>query len=286
MTWYPVVAGVEDSPDSVPAAALAWRMAQAAGTACHLVHVMRELPRVPHPADERDVAAQATAAARERLVAALHEAAPAEVLDRLEIRRGNVTWELAAAVRHHGAGLLVLGGKHHAAPVRWLGGSTVHHAVRTIDVPLLVTAATRTEVARVLIATDLSAAARPTLEAAAQIAELLEADLRAVHVVEPFPPIPDVAVQLDEQDLLRTAEQELDRVVQGTLGETPVAQEVVSGVPSRAICEEAQAWEADLIVVGSHGKGWVDRVLLGSTTERLLNRLPTSVLVVPTGAGG
>jgi len=34
-------------------------------------------------------------------------------------------------------------------------------------------------------------------------------------------------------------------------------------------------------VVGSHGKGWVDRLLIGSTTERLLNRLPTSLLIVP-----
>jgi Universal stress protein family len=34
-------------------------------------------------------------------------------------------------------------------------------------------------------------------------------------------------------------------------------------------------------VVGSHGKGWVDRILIGSTTERLVTELPTSILVVP-----
>jgi hypothetical protein len=33
--------------------------------------------------------------------------------------------------------------------------------------------------------------------------------------------------------------------------------------------------------VGSHGKGWVDRALLGTVTERLLNQLPVSLLVVP-----
>jgi nucleotide-binding universal stress UspA family protein len=53
------------------------------------------------------------------------------------------------------------------------------------------------------------------------------------------------------------------------------------GTPVESIMLEAADWEADVVVVGSHGKGWVDRVLIGSVTERLLNRLPTSVLVVP-----
>jgi len=33
--------------------------------------------------------------------------------------------------------------------------------------------------------------------------------------------------------------------------------------------------------MGSHGKGWATRVLVGSVTERLLNHLPTSLVVVP-----
>ena len=53
------------------------------------------------------------------------------------------------------------------------------------------------------------------------------------------------------------------------------------GRADEEIAEEAAVWRADLLVVGSHGKGWIDRLLIGSTTERLLNRLPTSLLVVP-----
>jgi nucleotide-binding universal stress UspA family protein len=48
------------------------------------------------------------------------------------------------------------------------------------------------------------------------------------------------------------------------------------------ILREALDWRADLLVVGSHGKGWAERLLVGSVTERLLNHLPTSLLVVPT----
>ena len=53
------------------------------------------------------------------------------------------------------------------------------------------------------------------------------------------------------------------------------------GVPIDTILDEAAAWRADVIVVGSHGKGWVDRLLIGSVTEDLLNNLPCAVLVVP-----
>jgi nucleotide-binding universal stress UspA family protein len=56
---------------------------------------------------------------------------------------------------------------------------------------------------------------------------------------------------------------------------------VRTGVAAETIAEEAGTWHADLIVMGSHGKGWVDRVLVGSTTERLVTELPASIMVVP-----
>jgi len=56
------------------------------------------------------------------------------------------------------------------------------------------------------------------------------------------------------------------------------------GIAVDVIAEEAAAWRADVVVVGSHGKGWVDRLLIGSATEQLLNDLPTAVLVIPVPA--
>jgi nucleotide-binding universal stress UspA family protein len=56
------------------------------------------------------------------------------------------------------------------------------------------------------------------------------------------------------------------------------------GIALDVIAEEAAAWRADVVVVGSHGKGWVDRLVIGSLTEDLLNDLPTGVLVIPVPA--
>jgi nucleotide-binding universal stress UspA family protein len=46
------------------------------------------------------------------------------------------------------------------------------------------------------------------------------------------------------------------------------------------ITEEAQKWEADLIIVGSHGQSFWSRALLGSVSNAVVNHAPCSVLVV------
>ena len=52
------------------------------------------------------------------------------------------------------------------------------------------------------------------------------------------------------------------------------------GAPEQILIEEAKEWNADLVVVGSHGRGFWGRMLLGSTTDALVHHAPCSVLVV------
>lgn len=52
------------------------------------------------------------------------------------------------------------------------------------------------------------------------------------------------------------------------------------GNPAPMIVEEARKWKADLIVVGSHGFGFWNRLLLGSVSNSVLHHAPCSVLVV------
>ena len=63
----------------------------------------------------------------------------------------------------------------------------------------------------------------------------------------------------------------------------PVA-EVISvtelGNPAQVIVEAAEKWEADLVVVGSHGYGFWSRLALGSVSDAVLHHAPCSVLVV------
>lgn len=52
------------------------------------------------------------------------------------------------------------------------------------------------------------------------------------------------------------------------------------------ILKEARKWGADLIVMGTHGRRGIDRMLLGSDADRVIRRSPISVLLIPPAARG
>jgi nucleotide-binding universal stress UspA family protein len=80
--------------------------------------------------------------------------------------------------RASAAELIVVGGKHHTALARWLGGSTAHGVVRMHRAPVLVATSSALSIERILAAVDLSEAAGHTIAAAERFAELLDARLR------------------------------------------------------------------------------------------------------------
>ena len=187
-------------------------------------------------------------------------------------------------VAERSADLVVLGAKHHPAVTRWIGGSTVHNVVRTSRVPVLVSCMEDAHVRRVLAAVDVSYAAAATVAEAIRFAELWGAELRVIHVVEPLPLIAALPIAMDQEAYYRLSEEQFTDVVSGLTEGTNTSLVVRRGAADRCVAEEVEDWNANLLVVGSHGKGWVDRLLVGSTTERLLNHLPTSTLVVPVPA--
>lgn len=62
--------------------------------------------------------------------------------------------------------------------------------------------------------------------------------------------------------------------------EIDVAEQVSIGSPDRSIIEAGEEWDAGLIVIGSHGRGFWDRLLVGSVTDSVVHHAPCSVLVV------
>ena len=135
---------------------------------------------------------------------------------------------------------------------------------------------------RILVALDGSPNERNVLGAAVALAQKLGGKLTLFHAVclpVPLPPsalaVPpdDVGVMLADQSRAHLAE--LVRDVPPAL----VARvQVEIGVPWRAVCDAAEAAKADLIVVGSHGYGGVDR-LIGTTAAKIVNHARSSVLV-------
>lgn len=283
-----IVVGVDGSPESATAAALAQALAGVAGATCHLVHA---LPRFALPGSLAAIAAgsrmsaQHERAKRERsLRASLREAIPEEALERLEVESGRPPVVLREAATRYRADLIVVGAKHRAAVTRAFAGSIVPYLIRTLDVPLLLAGSSRQVPRRVLIAVDHSQVAPAVLRAGADLARRLGASARALFALEeheaaipePGTEIPADTARLDEE---RAA---LERLIAEYAPE--VERGMRTGRPADAIVAEAVAWSADLIVVGSHGKGWADRLIIGSTTEQLAADTPTAMLVLPAAA--
>ncbi|HXM37752.1 MAG TPA: universal stress protein [Gemmatimonadales bacterium] len=285
MSWGPIVVGVDASPAAAGAAAVGERIAHLTSTPCQLIHAVRDAwaPLVAVSADPQVVEMQQLqlAVARQLVNDALRTAVSDRVQQELDVVFGPAAVVLQQAMRERRPSLVVLGGKHHSVLERWLGGSTSLHVVRTAEVPVLITAGTPT-MRRVLVAADLSKAAGPTLGLAERFAKLVGAQLRVLTVFEPLPNLPGIPA-LDPTEYFGLARETLEREI-WPLVHTPGVEKIVRhGTVVDTVLREAADWGADVVVVGSHGKGWAQRVLLGSVTESLVNQLPTSLLVAPVG---
>lgn len=282
--WKPIVVGVDGSPESVRAAVMGSVIAERAGTTCQLVHAAPDywtaasVPELGIDVAELDRAT--VEHARTLITSSLSGNVPPALLEALEIRIGRAPVVVAEAAHRLDAELIVMGGKHHRGLDR-IGGSTITHMVRSSDLPLLATDGGSPIITRILVPVDLSYAAKPAIAAGERWARAFGAQLRVLHVVEPLPLVPGFPITVDDDELYRAAERVLESSV-WPLIVLPGAETLVRrGRAAAAIASEATQWRADLIIVGSHGKGWVDRLLIGSTSERLLHVLPSLTLVLP-----
>ena len=138
---------------------------------------------------------------------------------------------------------------------------------------------------RILVGLDGSPRESYVLAAADDLALRFNAQLLLVRAVGLPPEIPPEAWQdpkLSVKEYLeKKAHEGLEHCAQ-RLSEplrSRYALEVVVATPWQALCMTAQAHEVDLIVIGSHGYGGLDRVL-GTTAARVVNHALCSVFVV------
>lgn len=286
MAWKPILVGVDATTEAARAAAFAARLAETANTSCVLVHVVPEA-RAPLPKGSTPGNQSVQAHGRETVLHALSGSVPPRLLEQLLVRSGRAPVALRQAATELDAGLIVIGGKHHTILGQWVGRRTAMHLARTADVPVLVTRSTSLP-SRVLAAVDASAAARVTLEAAEQWAAACGAELRVLSVVELLPMTMDTPFGYIDpafySGYYESAKTLVARDVWPLVTKSDAQKQLRFGRTLETIVDEAETWAADLLVVGTHGKGWVERALLGSVAEGLLHILPTSLLVVPAHA--
>ena len=130
-----------------------------------------------------------------------------------------------------------------------------------------------------LVAYDFTPAAGRALAWAAELQRSRGATLHVVNVLDPVPPMSAaVAAPLLEPDVVGT-EHELRRVLDAA-DATGTAQVVLSALPGEAIVEVARERRPDMVVVGTHGREGLARMLLGSVAEHVIRHCDAPVLTL------
>jgi nucleotide-binding universal stress UspA family protein len=188
----------------------------------------------------------------------------------------------------HDIDLVVMGTHSLSGVRRYLAGSTTEQVVQRASVPVLVTHASdpvlETAYEDVLLATDGSPPADQAVEFGLDLAGATGARVHGVSLVDLGP----VAIGAEDapvvefQEYLRAeAERAVNEVAEQSEARGIEAVTVVrDGSPVNGLLSYAEENDTDLIVVGTHGRRGIERMLLGSTTQRLLRRAEAPILVI------
>ena len=144
---------------------------------------------------------------------------------------------------------------------------------------------------KILVPVDGSPASARGLLEAVKLAKGLNAAIRLVHIVNEFVMDTALAPALYNEGLIESLREvgrktlqdaEAFVVAQGLKPETQLL-ETIGGRVADSVVEEAKRQGADLIVMGTHGRRGVRRLVMGSDAELVLRGSPTPVLLVRAG---
>ena len=280
-----------EESDRVVRAGLA--VARAAGARVALVHAIPDESRFSALEIGRgeDFAAELSADAREAL---------ARQVERLGLLTSEIAFtEVVAGEPHRvlvesaqraGADLIVVGATGAGPLAAELLGSTADRVLRKATCPVLLI---RTELSipprRVLAPVDLSAisadAYRCGLDLLGQIAGAEKTEIRAVHAVSFFDALAlkrQTQGDLSPEAAAQQHGEELRRFVRENPGDAPaeVTTAVLPGEARFEILRDLSEHPADLVLLGTHGRGGFDRLMLGSVASTVARKAPSNVLLI------
>jgi nucleotide-binding universal stress UspA family protein len=203
----------------------------------------------------------------------------------IDVRDGWAPSEIVRAAGDARARLLVLGVRHRGIGDRLFARETSRSILRNSRTPVLVVPeGYGSAPTRMLVATDFS----PASVFAARTA--LELFNTVTHVSLVYVAATTAYVPPQFATWLPTMSDDIDLGLERTKSELAVPPGItidcvrLEGKPTTEIAEYSRSHDIDLIVTGNRGAGFLDRMLMGSTSSGLVHRVPCAVLVVRTPA--
>lgn len=187
------------------------------------------------------------------------------------------------------ADLIVMGTHGHRAAARFFLGSVTEQVVRHSECPVLTLREGKGDrplerIESILVPVDFSEHSRQAVATAVELADRWQGRIELLHVLEipPLPafygPIPDVGsaqrlLDLSDAELRELGNQMIPDGLQWTIT-------TLEGSAATEIVRHARDAGSDLIVIPTHGRSGLDRLLMGSTTQRVLRMADCPVLTL------
>jgi nucleotide-binding universal stress UspA family protein len=253
----------------------------------HLLHVITPVAATwgEYAMDTTDMMKSWEERANERMKELAVKAQVAGVAVATHVCMGDVYEEIKSAIEEMDPDLIVMGTHGRRGVERWFIGSTTEKLLRHSPVPIVTIApageksSAPARFGRILVTTDFSEGTSDALAYAFSIAQENESRVTLLHVVH------DVSVDLPgkyRNSLLNGVRKQLDDSVPPEAKDwCTVATRVETGVPYRMILRTLEDEKVDLLVMNIHGKGMLDRALLGSTAERVVRAALCPVMLIP-----
>ncbi len=209
-----------------------------------------------------------------------------EIQPTVSLQSGSLLPTLAEQVAQYAADLVLVSSKGEDFIRHWTLGSTAERLIRLLKCPMLVVKqSTQVGYRRVMIAVDFSDWSLSSIQLAQQIAP--DAHYVLAHVFDVpeegklrMAGVSEFDIINYRNELMQERQVDLKRLAQQAgLSDTQWSPLVMKGNASSRLLEAEEEQDIDLIVLGKHGKGWFEEMLLGSTTKHLLTDSRTDLLI-------
>jgi len=138
---------------------------------------------------------------------------------------------------------------------------------------------------KILIAIDNSAQSMKAAKAGFSLAHALKATIGLLYVVDKSKEIVSADLGITPQEsgtvLLNEAEQTIGQFIRLYNGVDRIERFTPEGIPEQEIINISKEWEADLIVMGTHGRTAISKILTGSVAEYVIRHATIPVLITP-----
>ncbi len=275
-----VLVATDGSDVAATAAEYGLEIARTADAMVHAITVVES----GAAATVESVSQSRVAAARERVDAVEADATSDGVPVLTRVLAGRAGREILAYAEEHDIDLLVLGTTGRSGMRRLLTGSVATVVVRDARQPVLTVGPSVTTVSRpferILVATDGRPGVEDAVEQALSLAEAYDATLHALYVVD------------ESRPHLQVVREEYERVGAESTREVAARADdrgvstvtaIEGGVPAETIVSYATDHDVDLLVMGTESRSGLDRLVIGSVSQHVVNTATVPVLTVRAG---